>query len=29
MLARGFRTTLQGVALHRPNEPAYSRPMLS
>ena len=26
MLARGFRTDLQGVAMHRPNEPGYSRP---
>jgi GNAT superfamily N-acetyltransferase len=26
MLARGFRTAMQGVALHRPNEPGYSRP---
>jgi len=25
MLARGFRATLQGVALHRPWEPAYDR----
>ena len=24
--ARGFRTVLQGVAMHRPNAPAYSRP---
>jgi hypothetical protein len=23
---RGFRTFLQGVAMHRPNVPAYSRP---
>jgi GNAT superfamily N-acetyltransferase len=23
--ARGFRTVLQGVAMHRPNEPGYSR----
>jgi len=26
MLARGFRTVLQGVAMHRPNEPGYDRP---
>jgi GNAT superfamily N-acetyltransferase len=26
LLARGFRTDIQGVALHRPNEEAYSRP---
>jgi GNAT superfamily N-acetyltransferase len=26
MLGRGFRTDLQGVAMHRPNEPGYSRP---
>jgi predicted N-acetyltransferase YhbS len=25
MLARGFRTAIQGVAMHRPNEPGYSR----
>jgi GNAT superfamily N-acetyltransferase len=25
MLARGFRTVIQGVAMHRPNEPGYSR----
>lgn len=25
MLARGFRTVMQGVAMHRPNEPGYSR----
>ena len=24
--ARGFRTMIQGVAMHRPNAPAYSRP---
>ena len=24
--ARGFRTVIQGVAMHRPNAPAYSRP---
>lgn len=28
MLARGFRTMIQGVAMHRPNEPGYSRPGL-
>ncbi len=26
MLRRGFRTHLQGVAMHRPNEPAYHKP---
>ena len=26
LLARGYRTALQGVAMHRPNDPAYSRP---
>jgi hypothetical protein len=26
MLARGFRTELVGVAMQRPNEPAYNRP---
>ena len=26
MVARGYRTGIQGVALHRPNEPGYSRP---
>jgi hypothetical protein len=26
MLARGFRTVIQGVALHRPNATGYSRP---
>ncbi|MGH7893466.1 MAG: GNAT family N-acetyltransferase [Candidatus Binatia bacterium] len=26
MLARGYRTSLQGVAMHRPNEAGYSRP---
>jgi N-acetylglutamate synthase-like GNAT family acetyltransferase len=25
LLARGFQTVLQGVAMHRPNEPPYSR----
>src|SRR5262249_42616086 len=25
MLALGFRTTMQGVSMHRPNEPGYSR----
>jgi predicted N-acetyltransferase YhbS len=28
MLARGFRTMIQGVTMHRPNEPAYSAPGL-
>lgn len=28
MLARGFRTIIQGVTMHRPNEPGYSRPGL-
>lgn len=26
MMALGFRTIIQGVAMHRPNAPAYSRP---
>ena len=26
LLERGFRTDLQGVAMHRPDEPGYSRP---
>jgi predicted N-acetyltransferase YhbS len=26
LLERGFRTDTQGVAMHRPNEPGYSRP---
>jgi GNAT superfamily N-acetyltransferase len=26
MLARGFRTIIQGVTMHRPNEPGYSGP---
>jgi hypothetical protein len=26
MQRRGFRTQFQGVAMHRPNEPGYSRP---
>lgn len=26
MVDRGFRTWLQGVAMHRPNEPGYSHP---
>ena len=26
MLARGFRTDIQGVAMHRPNSDGYSRP---
>jgi hypothetical protein len=25
LLARGFRTDIQGVTMHRPNEEAYSR----
>ena len=25
MLARGFRTDVQGVTMHCPNEPGYSR----
>jgi hypothetical protein len=25
MLARGFRTDIQGVAMHRPDLPAYNR----
>ena len=28
MLGRGFRTRIQGVTMHRPNEPGYSRPGL-
>jgi GNAT superfamily N-acetyltransferase len=28
LLARGFRTEIQGVAMHRDNEPGYSRPGL-
>jgi GNAT superfamily N-acetyltransferase len=28
MLERGFRTQIQGVTMHRPNEPGYSRPGL-
>lgn len=28
MLNNGFRTQVQGVAMHRPNEPGYSRPGL-
>jgi predicted N-acetyltransferase YhbS len=28
MLARGFRTQIQGVAMHRPNNEGYSRPGL-
>jgi predicted N-acetyltransferase YhbS len=28
MLGRGFRTQIQGVAMHRPNEGGYSRPGL-
>lgn len=26
MLARGFRSTRQGISMHRPNAPGYSRP---
>jgi hypothetical protein len=26
MQARGFRTVMQGVSMHRPNEPGWSRP---
>ncbi len=26
MIARGFRTDKLGIAMHRPNEPAYNRP---
>jgi hypothetical protein len=26
MLAAGFRTTVQGLAMHRPDEAAYNRP---
>jgi len=26
MLERGFRTDIQGVAMHRPDEPGYNRP---
>jgi hypothetical protein len=26
MLERGFRTEIQGVSMHRPNEPGYHRP---
>ena len=26
MVARGFRTEISGVTMHRPNEPGYSRP---
>ena len=28
MLGRGFRTQIQGVTMHRPNERGYSRPGL-
>jgi GNAT superfamily N-acetyltransferase len=28
MLRRGFRTAIQGVTMHRPNQPGYSRPGL-
>jgi hypothetical protein len=26
MLRRGFRTDIQGVAMHKPDAPAYNRP---
>jgi len=26
LIARGFRTEIQGVSMHRPNDPGYSRP---
>ncbi len=26
MLRRGFRTDIQGVAMHRPDSPGYNRP---
>jgi GNAT superfamily N-acetyltransferase len=26
MVARGFRTVIQGIAMHRPNDPGYGRP---
>lgn len=26
MVARGFRTAIQGVTMHRPNDWGYSRP---
>lgn len=26
MIARGFRTEITGVAMHKPNQPGYSRP---
>jgi hypothetical protein len=26
LLARGFRIEIQGVTMHRPNEPGYDRP---
>jgi hypothetical protein len=26
LLARGFRIEIQGVTMHRPNEPGYNRP---
>jgi len=26
MIERGFKTAMQGVAMHRPNEPGYSQP---
>ena len=25
MIARGFRTDMQGIAMHRPNKPGYNR----
>ncbi|WP_292303318.1 hypothetical protein [Mesorhizobium sp.] len=25
LVGRGFRTEIQGVTMHRPNEPGYSR----
>jgi hypothetical protein len=28
MHAHGFKTIIQGIAMHRPNEPGYSRPGL-
>jgi hypothetical protein len=26
MIGRGFKTEMQGVTMHRPNQPGYSRP---
>jgi hypothetical protein len=26
MVARGFRTMIQGATMHQPNEPGYSAP---